>query len=106
MGLPSASISQCRKVEVWTWQDGPDKANYSYIDLAAVEASKMRDVPAPERRALPSMWTQAATGLGTTGTLVVWSTLDRAMWRTATTIIRNSEFLIARMYRQFLNEGK
>src|SRR5579859_5530237 len=106
MGLPSASISQCRKVEVWSWQDGPDKARYSYIDLAAVENRTMREVPAPEHRPLPQMWMDAAKSIGATGTLVVWSVLDRAMWRTANTIIRNSEFLIARMYRQFLNDGK
>ncbi len=26
MGLPNSSISQCRRVEVWTWQSGPDNA--------------------------------------------------------------------------------
>ena len=106
MGLPSASISQCRKVEVWSWQDGPERAYYSYIDLAAVEDRTMREVPAPEHRSLPQMWVKAARGIGPSGTLVVWSILDRAMWRTANTIIRNSEFLIARMYRVFLSEGK
>jgi hypothetical protein len=106
MGLPSASISQCRKVEVWSWQNGPDKARYTYIDLAAVENKTMHEVPAPEHRPLPPMWAEAAKIVGATGTLVVWSVLDRTMWRTANTIIRNSEFLIARMYRQFLSEGK
>ncbi len=106
MGLPSASISQCRKVEVWSWQDRLDKASYSYIDLAAVEQQTMREVPAPEYRPLPEMWVKAAIAIGATGTLVVWSNLDRVMWRTANTIIRNSEFLIARMYRNFLSEGK
>jgi hypothetical protein len=106
MGLPSASISQCRKVEVWSWQAGPDHASYSYIDLDEVAAGKMREVPAPESRALPAMWTEAAKRMGTTGTLVVWSTLDRVMWRTANAIIRNSEFLIARMYRRFLDQGR
>ena len=106
MGLPSASISQCRKVEVWSWQHGPDKARYSYIDLKAVEDGSMREVPAPQERPLPAMWVEAARSIGATGTLVTWSALDRAMWRTANTVIRNSEFVIARMYRRFLDEGK
>jgi hypothetical protein len=105
MGLPSASISQCRKVDVWSWQDGPDNSYYSYIDLKAVEEGRMRTVPAPEGRAIPAMWLDIARSVGRSGTLVVWSTLDRAMWRTAHSVIRNSEFLIARMYRQFLHEG-
>lgn len=106
MGLPSASISQCRKVEVWSWQDGPENARYSFIDLGAVEDGTMREVPAPVARELPAIWTAAATGVGSSGTLVVWSVIDRAMWRTAQAVIRNSEFVIARMYRRFLHEGR
>lgn len=106
MGLPSASISQCRKVEVWSWQHGPDSALYSFIDLSAVEQGTMREVPVPEARELPAMWVNAATAVGATGTLVVWSVIDRAMWRTANAIIRNSEFVIGRMYRRFLHEGR
>lgn len=106
MGLPSASISQCRRVEVWTWRDGPASARYSFIDLSAVEQRTMREVPLPEPRGLPELWVKAAKRVGATGTLVVWSLLDRAMWRTANAIIKNSEFVIARMYRRFLDEGR
>lgn len=106
MGLPSASISQCRRVEVWTWRDGPASARYSFIDLSAVEQCTMREVPLPEPRELPQLWVSAAKRIGATGTLVVWSALDRAMWRTANAIIKNSEFVIARMYRRFLDEGR
>jgi hypothetical protein len=106
MGLPSASISQCRRVEVWTWQSGPRSALFSYIDLAEVERGEMRQVPTPVPRVLPDMWVKAAQAIGHSGTLVVWSQLDRCMWRTALSIIRNSEFVIARMYRNFLAEGR
>ena len=106
MGLPSASISQCRLVEVWSWRDGPDSALYSHIDLREIEKRTMTEVPAPVPREIPSQWREVATALGPTGTLVVWSHLDRCMWRTAKTIIRNSEFVIARMYRKFLSDGR
>ena len=33
MGLPNASISQCRRVDIWTWQAGPDNAVHSYLDV-------------------------------------------------------------------------
>lgn len=106
MGLPSASISQCKKVEVWSWTDGPSSALRTYIDLREVEDGLMREVPAPAPSALPDMWSGVAGNIGKSGTLVVWSILDRVMWRTASAVIQNSEFVIARMYRRFLQEGR
>ena len=41
MGLPSSSISQCRHVEVWTWQAGPESAIYSYLDLDRIISGDM-----------------------------------------------------------------
>lgn len=106
MGLPSASISQCKRVEVWSWQNGPESALFSYVDLGEVEAGRMRNVPLPERRPIPDKWLDLVSNVGVSGTLVVWSTLDRVMWRTARSVVRNSEFLIARMYRRFLDGGR
>lgn len=105
MGLPSASISQCTKVEVWSWQDGVESALYTYIDLDKIRSQEQRAIPEPTHVRVPKVWEDASGGLGHTGTLVVWSNLDRIMWRTAQTIIENSEFLIGRMYRRFLNDG-
>lgn len=107
MGLPSASISQCRKVEVWTWQDGPDSAIYSYIDLRKVEEEEQGEVPTPEARAIPDVWRTASKGgFSKTGTLVVWSGIDRCLWRTSKALIDNSEALIGRMYRYWIHTGK
>ena len=33
VGLPQSSISQCQRVDVWTWQNGPDNAFHCYLDL-------------------------------------------------------------------------
>ncbi|MBF4269778.1 ATP-binding protein, partial [Vibrio anguillarum] len=32
MGLPNSSISQCRRVEVWSWQNGSEP-HYTYLDV-------------------------------------------------------------------------
>ena len=106
MGLPSSSISQCRRVEVWTWRDGPDSALYSYIDLDSVDSNTQTTVPDPERKPIPQIWLTAGQSYGGSGTLVVWSELDRCLWKTAPTIIRNSEHIIGRMYRRFIQEGQ
>ena len=106
MGLPNASISQCTRVDVWTWTDGPENALYSYIDLEEVVTGSLVEVPTPVHQVPPTVWSSVAKKLGHSGTLVVWSNLDRCMWRSGTTIINNSGSLIGRMYRQYLNEGR
>jgi hypothetical protein len=107
MGLPSASISQCQRVEVWSWQGGPDAALYSYIDLAEIQRDELRTVPAPRSSPVPELWRQAAADgtIGQTGTLVVWSKIDRSLWRTSLALINNSEELIGRIYRDWIHDG-
>jgi len=108
MGLPNSSISQARRVDVWSWQSGQASAMHSYLDLDEVEAGELRDVPLPEGKAIPAEWLRisATVKAAKSGTLVLWSKLDRCDWKTAQAIFRNSEFTIGRIYRYFLSEGK
>jgi hypothetical protein len=102
MGLPNSSISQCRRVEVWTWQNGIDSAIYSYLDVDEIEKGKLVEVPEPIKKEIPEIWLKVGSKTGQSGTLVVWSKIDRCMWKSGLVIIQHSEFLIGRMYRQFL----
>ncbi|MFN8503500.1 ATP-binding protein [Kouleothrix sp.] len=106
MGLPSASISQCTKVEVWSWQDGPEKALYTYLDVEQIKKQQQTELPEPAPRQIPSLWREVSDNFGPTGTLVVWSNLDRIFWKTARSIIENSELLVGRMYRRFIANGR
>ena len=106
MGLPSSSISQSRKVEVWTWQDGPENALYSYIDLGRVESGNQTSVPEPRVKSIPDIWLRTGRSFEMTGTLIVWSNLDRVIWKTAKAIINNSDDLIGRIYRHFIHDGR
>jgi len=106
MGLPSASISQCRSVDVWSWTNGPKSALHTSINLQDIESGAITEVPEPKRLALPDIWVTAAQNVGESGTLVVWSDLDRCMWKNGTTIINRSEFVIGRMYRAYIAAGK
>ncbi len=105
MGLPNSSMSQCTKVEVWSWQNGPDNALYTYLDLKEVKAG-MDDVPEPVRSPLPEVWRDLSEDVGKSGTLVLWSDLDRVQWRGATATLKNTEFLIGRIYRRFIADGQ
>lgn len=104
MGLPASTISQCRRADVWSWQDEPDNALYTYIDLDAIEKGIISDVPLPVCQPVPERWRSLSAGLGESGTLVVWQDLDRVNWRGAKATLENTEFLIGRMYRRQIAE--
>ena len=108
MGLPNSSISQCRRVEVWTWQNGPDNAMHTYLDVDEIEGRKMFAVPFPAHRPLPDEWRARSQNLETTGTLVLWTNFDdhRLSWRGALATLRNTESLVGRMYRKFIDDGR
>jgi len=107
MGLPNASISQCRRVDVWTWQAGPNNALHTYLDLDEIEAGNIRVVPEPAAVGVPDAWRLRSKEVGTTGTLVVWSGFgdNRLTWRGARPTLEHTEVLSGRMYRKFIHEG-
>ena len=108
MGLPNSSISQCRRVGVWTWQNGPDNAMYTYLDVDEIERGSLTAVPEPQVSALPPEWRKRSNIVDTTGTLVLWSHFDdyRLTWRGANATLRNTEELVGRIYRKFIDNGQ
>ena len=107
MGLPNASISQARRVEIWSWQNGPDNALYTYLDVAEIESGEMQLVPDPAHRPVPNEWRTSSDHFAKSGTLVVWSDLDlhRLTWRSAKATLVNTERLAGRIYRRFIADG-
>lgn len=107
MGLPNASISQAGRVEVWSWQNGPDNALYSYLDIEEIESGDMQVVPAPVHNPMPDVWRDISENVSGSGTLVVWSKLDthRLTWKSAKATLLNTERLAGRIYRRFIMNG-
>ena len=106
VGLPQSSISQCQRVDIWTWQNGPDNALHCYLDLVEIKTSGRQDVPEPSHAAVPNRWrTVAANTSETTGTLVVWSALDRVRWGGGAKTLKRTAELCGRVYRKFLTNG-
>jgi hypothetical protein len=106
MGLPNSSLSQAARVEVWTWQKQGQTPIYSFLDLKQINSGELREVPAPIGKPVPEVWKLASGGLPGSGTIVVWSDIDRCQWGTARAIIRNSELIIGRIYRRFIDQGR
>jgi hypothetical protein len=103
MGLPNSSISQCRKVEVYTWQNNGDVL-YSYLDLDEIAKGDLEDVPEPVKKNIPEQFTDYINQ--EKGTLILWTKIDRCMWQTAKTIFKHSELIIGRMYRYFIQNNE
>lgn len=102
MGLPNSSISQCKRVDVWTWQEGV--VHHAYLDVQEIQEGKMTEVPDPKPSDVPHEWRSLIAGnLEKNGTLVVWSKLDRVSWKQSTTLLRHTEFISGRVYRHFID---
>jgi hypothetical protein len=104
MGLPASSISQCKRVDVWSWQNGLENAMHVYLDIDEIKDKKTTIIPAPTRKNIPSVWLNVGK-FSNSGTLVIWSKLDRMMWSRGQTLIKHSELIIGRMYRKFLHDS-
>ena len=103
IGLPQSSISQCQRVDIWTWQNGPDNAFHCYLDLNEIKNSGRQEVPEPSQTTVPDRWRKVATNTTEqTGTLVVWSKLDRARWSGGAKTLERTADLCGRIYRKFL----
>jgi len=104
MGLPNSSISQGEKVEVWSWRDGV--TSYTYLDIREILEGTLVDVPEPVPGKLPTeIVEKLSQPIGPSGTLVLWSRLDRVRWKSSKTLLQNAEFLVGRMYRYFIKDG-
>ena len=108
MGLPTASLSQCKRVDVWTWQDGLDSMWHSSIDADNIEQGDSL-VPLPDRETpIPDEWRNTGNReifSHRSGTLVVWSKLDKLQWKTANAIIQNTEREVGRIHRHYIDAG-
>ncbi|MGW4802561.1 ATP-binding protein [Kitasatospora sp. NPDC004272] len=105
VGLPNSSISQCDRVDVWSWTNGPENALHTYLDLKEIAAG-LEEVPEPKLDSVPGEWQDLSEGLGRSGTLVQWTELARVQWRGAQTTVTNTENLIGRIYRRLIANGK
>ena len=102
LGLPNSSMSQARRVDVWSWQSGVTNALHTWLSIDDVE-SGADEIPEPNFETIPEIYHTASRNIfGDSGTLVVWKDLDRIEWKQASTTFRHIEILLGRIYRRFL----
>jgi hypothetical protein len=104
MGLPNSSISQCKRVEVWSWQKG-GVPHYTYLDVDEMKNGALETIPEPVESKIPTKYEKAFFNKRPeSGTLIIWSKLDRLSWKTGRSIYRHCEHLVGRMYRNFISD--
>ena len=109
VGLPTASLSQCKRVDVWSWQNGIDSAWHAYLDVDEVIGGHSTGLPFPDRDPLDTVWLEhcrAPLAESQSGTLVAWSQMDQVDWRTSGNTMDRVEEVVGRIYRHFLHRSE
>ena len=104
VGLPTSSLSQCRQVDVWTWQDGISNAVHCYLKVEEIESGR-GEVPPYDTELVPADWVRVmnqSVSDSASGTLVIWSILDQVNEKRAETVMRHMEQEVGRIYRHFI----
>ena len=106
MGLPTSSMSQCKRVDVWTWQHGLDSVLHSSIDAEEIAlGNHLAPIP-DDASPIPDVWRKAGARHiyeSPSGTLVVWSKLDKIQWKTASAVIDNTSREVGRIHRHYIH---
>ncbi len=110
MGLPTSSVSQCKRVDVWTWQDGAfTNPWHCHIDVDEIRDGQDQ-VPFPDQDTpVPLVWLNAALPQSINhqhGTLVLWTNLDKIQWRESQALIDNTATEIGRIHRYSIHDGR
>ena len=101
MGLPNSSVSQAKRVTLFSWQEGGTVMR-THLDVDEVASGALRAVPAPVASALPVL---APDRKGPSGTMVLWTRCDRLDNKRPTTLERKLRVFLGRVYRHHIWRG-
>ncbi len=105
-GLKGSSLSQARRVEVYSWRDGRP-ASRVYLDFDEIIDNDIEDLPPVESVSIPEPYCSAlAETIGSSGTLVIWKKCDRLSMSRASTLLRQMNHELCRIYRHFLDDDE
>ena len=104
LGLKQASLSQCARFEVYTWQD--KDVYMSYLDNDELDAGKLKYVPEPIKKNIPEELNEIISLKGSkSGTCVIWFDISpKSTWKTSVGLMRNAEIEFGRMYRYLIED--
>lgn len=98
MGLPNSSLSQARRVEVFTWRK-PSSVWRSYLDVDEIASGKMQSVPVSQK-------SNSKLARTDSGTIVVWTKCDRIEIRNEKVFLAKIRKALGRLFRKYLWSGR
>jgi len=98
MGLPNSSLSQARRVDVYSWRE-PRAVWTAHLDLDEILADSMKQILPPVKSNPPEQFDTMAFS---SGTLVIWTKLDRAQPLDCNATARSLGRSMGRIFRYFL----
>lgn len=105
LGLKQASLSQCQRFEVYTWQN--NKTYMSYLDTEEMKTGKLKFVPEPILKDIPEEFKETIKIKNSkSGTCVIWYNMhENITWKTSAGLFRNAELELGRIYRYLIQKG-
>lgn len=100
MGLPNSSVSQSRRVEVFTWTSRTS-SYWSYLDIDEIVSGTISKIPEPRKTA-----PQTKPININHGTVVAWSKCDRISQKSIESLKLLLHKELGRIFRKHLGKGK
>lgn len=103
IGLPNASVSQCRRIEVFSWQDGTCYS--TFLDIDEVKEKDLEKVNEVVQCEMPTQYLNEIEGNSKDhGTLIIWKKCDRLDMKRSRTLYTTMSNDLCRIYRHFLDD--
>ena len=102
-GLPNSSMSQCMRVEVYSWQK-KNETLYTYLDYEEVLKTKDQFSKPVEKRKIPdSILKKLKNKVKNSGSIILWSKCDRLDVARGDTLFRHMKGDLCRIFRHRLD---
>lgn len=103
-GLKGASISQARRIEIYSWQNFKTP-NFIYLDIDEIIEKNSQDLPETEQREIPKDFKHfIPENVPENGTLIIWTKLDRLNPKRADTLIDHLNNQCCRIFRHYMDD--